>query len=280
MKTITLADASALTPSKIGDAFIQRVKVRTRAFIEQGKLVYALQQKNLRSGQSVQGILLAKGAPRGSIGNARKAAAVIENLVVTDLLAESDFDAKITWRVTRFANKVLGLDKGSSQVRTAEQVAAIITGADSAQAAADELECWNEHKCSLAEHEEKLKAAEQEAAKRAAEIAEDDAEFDAENPPAEEPTAENPTAQEPTAEEPTAQEPTADEPPAENSPVPFTPPATPEKPTAESVLESLMQVRLDASELDYDGLAAVLAEVNEFQQDLIDACKAIKNPAA
>ena len=40
-----------------------------------------------------------------------------------------------------------------------------------------------------------------------------------------------------------------------------------------------MQTRLDATELDADGLKAVLNEVNEFQQEIIDALKVVKAAA-
>ena len=290
--TMTIEEAIALPPSKIGDAFYQRVKDRTKAFIEQGKLAYALTQKTLRKGQSVQSILTDKGCPAGSVGNARKAAAIIEALVIPEHLTESAFDKVVTWRIVRFANKVLGLDKGTAQVIPAETVAEIIGSGASSTEIANELECWHEHKCSPAEHEQKLKdaaaaqkAAEKEAQANADAVAEDDAEADAEESTEEstEDDTEDDTEETPEETPEDAPEESAEETPEETpeAPTPIVQPETqPEGVTVEAVLESIMQTRLDATELDADGLKAVLNEVNEFQQEIIDALEAAKLKAA
>ena len=261
---LSIAEASEMTPARIGAAFHERYVLRTKAFAEQGKLAYALSIKKLAKGKSVQGILLEKGSPRGSVGNARKAAAIIKELVITDLISEEVFDTSVTWRTVRFANKVLGLDKGSTQVIPPETVAEIINSAKTPADAANTLECWDEHKCSPEEQTAKLKeqkaaeqAAEVEAQKRADEIKADDKEFDQDE------------SSEETPDESSEETPA----PASSTPEPVTSTIEPEPEgvTLENILERVMEIRVDSTELNADDTSTLLDEVNDLVTDLIGA---------
>jgi hypothetical protein len=284
---LSIAEASKMTTARISTAFHERYVLRTKAFAEQGKLAYALSIKKLGKGKSIQGILTAKGSPAGSVGNARKAAAIIEALVITDLITEETFDNSVTYRIVRMANKVLGLDKGAAKILPPESVAEIINDASSAGEAADTLECWNEHKCSPAEHIEKLKATkaaekaqadasaialakeEAEAQKNADAVAEDDAADDAEE--AEKTPTENKTPEEETPEDKAPAEektPTA-LPAATPAPVESIIAPEPEGVTLENILERILKVRVDAEDLSVADTTAVLDEVNDFVTDLL-----------
>lgn len=304
---LSIAEASQMTPARISTAFHERYVLRSKAFLEQGKLVYALQQKTLKKGQSIQGIITAKGTPSGSVGNARKAAAIIEALVVSELVPEKLFDKLATFRLVRFANKVLGYDKDTEAVLTPEQLAEIVNQPKVKSGdIADTLECWNEHGKSPADHEADLKAAkeaeeqaEKEAAERAAEIEAADAEHDAEveaeeiEAPDEAPEIEaedEPEETEPAADAPETEveapeetESTDEEPEveAEEKPdekvvsMPANTPA-PEGVTAEEILDRLFTIRVDATDLSADDQAAVLTSVKEFAAEIEANLEAMK----
>jgi len=277
---LSIAEASEMTPARIGAAFHERYVLRTKAFAEQGKLAYALSIKKLAKGKSVQGILLEKGSPRGSVGNARKAAAIIKELVITDLISEEVFDTSVTWRTVRFANKVLGLDKGSTQVIPPETVAEIINSAKTPADAANTLECWDEHKCSPEEQTAKLKeqkaaeqAAEVEAQKRADEIKADDKEFDQDESSEETPDESSEETPDESSEE-TPDESSEETPaPASSTPEPVTSTIEPEPEgvTLENILERVMEIRVDSTELNADDTSTLLDEVNDLVTDLIGA---------
>ncbi len=300
---MSISDAEKLTPSAIGKAFHERYVQRSKAFLEQGKLVYALQQKKLNKGQTVQTILTSKGIPNGSVNNARTASAVIEKLVVTNIVDEHTFDNVATFRLVRNSHKLLGLGRKDEPVMSAEKLGEIISQKAKPSALGTILDVWVEHGKSPEDHEADLKA--QAEAEKQAEI--DAAKTpEAETPEAETPEAETPEAETPEAETPEAETPEAETPEAETpeteTPETETPEAeTPETETPEgfkeidceelkdgitqaappanpvdAVLEALQQVRLKTYDLDADGLKAVLLNVNEFQQEIIDSLKAHK----
>lgn len=297
-KFMTIKEASALPPAKIADAYLKRYKIRTKAFIEQAKLVYALANKKLRSGQSVHGLLTQRGVPAGSIGNARKAAEIIDKLVIPGLLEESVFDSLITFRVVRFANKVLGLDKGTTAVLTAGELARIINRPKAtANDIGDILEYYHEHGVSPEQHKKNLreaaaakakadkeadtalKQAEEEAAQRAEEVEADDKEFDDANDDAE--TEETQAAEESTdtpTPEPQEENNPDDQPPSEPATATqgstSTPPPTPMPPSADDLLDRLMEIRIDAMDLGPEDMSTILASVEEFRQELSETLEA------
>lgn len=285
-KTLSISDAEKLTPSAIGKAFHERYAMRSKAFLEQGKLVYALSQKSLPQGQSVQSIITSKGVPSGSVDNARKAAAILEALVVPGIVSEATFDKVATFRLARLSYKLLGLGRNDEQVLDAEALGEIISQKAKPAEIGDILECWHEHgkspedhKAELVAQAEEAKRAEQEAAKRAEEVAEDDAQFDSETdetPETPEAEADEPTVIEDDENAPEDDEPTVIEDASEEAPEESQAPSASSAVTVDDVLEALYQVRIDATELDSAGLSTVLLSVNEFQQELIDALNAQK----
>ena len=289
---LSIAEASEMSAARIATAFHERHVLRSKAFLEQGKLIYAIQKITLPKGKSIQGIITAKGTPSGSVGNARKAAAIIEALVVSGLVEEKTFDKLATFRLVRMANKVLGNDKDTKPVMTIEQLADVVNEPKvKSGAIADTLEIWHEHGKSPADHEADLKAqdadkakAEKEAADRAAEIEAADKEQDAETEEVTPTETEAPTETE--TETPTE---TEEATPTETEEV--TPPSasvikmpeassTPEPVQAEDVLAELYDVRIKAADLDAEGMAAVLHGLEDFQHELTESIKAAKEKAA
>jgi hypothetical protein len=273
LNTLSISDAEKLTPANIGKAFYERYAQRSKAFLEQGKLVYALSQKTLKAGQSIQSIITSKGVPTGSVDNARKAASLIEHLVVPGIVNESHFDKVATFRLCRNGCKLLGLSKKDDAVMTADQLGQVISENSKPAEIGNILDTWVEHGKSPEDHQADLKAqaqaqadAEAEAKKNAELVAKDDKEFDknAEETPEETPEV----TPEVTAEE------TAEETPVDDiaEKVKEVAPAV----TVDAVLDDLFEVRISAMELDSEGMKAVLLSISEFQSELADHLNAHK----
>ena len=295
--TLSISDAEKLTPANIGKAFYERYAQRSKAFLEQGKLVYALSQKTLKAGQSIQSIITSKGVPTGSVDNARKAASLIEHLVVPGIVNESHFDKVATFRLCRNGCKLLGLSKKDDAVMTAHQLGQVISENSKPAEIGNILDTWVEHGKSPEDHQADLKAqaqaqadAEAEAKKNAELVAKDDEEFDKnaevtpEVTPEETPEVTPEETPEVTPEE--TSEVTPEETPEE------TPEVTSEDDIAEkvteiakevapavtvdAVLDDLFKVRISAIELDSEGMKAVLLSISEFQSELADHLNANK----
>ncbi|MES2923149.1 MAG: hypothetical protein V4819_16455, partial [Verrucomicrobiota bacterium] len=98
---LSLAAIEGLTAVQTAKQFAERVNVRQRAFVEQGKLVYHLRTLKLKAGQSVYNILQGQGVPEGSVQQAVTTADLIEKLVIPGHLTEQRFDQIITFRICR-----------------------------------------------------------------------------------------------------------------------------------------------------------------------------------
>ena len=74
---LSIAEISGLTPAATADIFAASTNNRRKAFINQGKLVFHLDQCKLPKGQSVYGLLQKRGVAEGSIHQARMTADLI-----------------------------------------------------------------------------------------------------------------------------------------------------------------------------------------------------------
>jgi hypothetical protein len=95
---LTIAAALLLTPDQAADEFAERANVRRLCFQDQGKLIHSMNQTGLPSGETVYGILRARGVGESSIQNAKRAADVIAELVASELVSEAELDAVLTHR--------------------------------------------------------------------------------------------------------------------------------------------------------------------------------------
>jgi hypothetical protein len=95
---LTIAAALLLTPDQAADEFAERANVRRLCFQDQGKLIHSMNQTGLPSGETVYGILRARGVGESSIQNAKRAADVISELVASELVSEAELDAVLTHR--------------------------------------------------------------------------------------------------------------------------------------------------------------------------------------
>ena len=173
---LTLAEIEGLTATQAADQVGEKYKARTRIFVEMGKLVYHLEHRaKLTRGQTIYGILQARGVPEGSVHNARMAATFIKTFVETGLLTESRADEIITHRTV---NRISQIVSGKTACAlSAAELAALMKDADKA-AIGDELDCLAEHGLTIAAKAEKDKA-DAEEAKRLADLAARAAELEA-----------------------------------------------------------------------------------------------------
>lgn len=170
---LALAALTGFTVTQTAKEFKERVNVRRRAFVDQGKLVYHLRQLKLKPGQSVYNILQGQGVPEGSVQQAVATADIIEKLVIPGHLPEARFDEVITFRIGRQARRLL-TGKGESKLILAPEAVATLLATGESAAIGAELDCLCEHGMTIAERETQLadKAAEAERLKAAAAEAE------------------------------------------------------------------------------------------------------------
>ena len=164
---LSIAEISGLTPAATADIFAASTNNRRKAFINQGKLVFHLDQCKLPKGQSVYGLLQKRGVAEGSIHQARMTADLIGALVVPGHMTEARFDEVATFRIVRQARR---LWQGKAKVKlTPEAICAILETGDSSQIGA-ELDCLADHGQTIAEREAAIEAERQEEeARKAAE---------------------------------------------------------------------------------------------------------------
>jgi hypothetical protein len=157
---ISIAAALLLTNEQAGDEFAQRANVRKLCFQDQGKLIHSMNERGLAPGETVYGLLRARGVGESSIQNAKRAADVIGELVGPGLVTEQELDAVLTHA---FA---VNYKRCSGAKVPPETLASIIKAPN----AAAEIEClaMNGKTLSAMEAEATAKAAADKAAKDAA----------------------------------------------------------------------------------------------------------------
>lgn len=286
---MSIAECNAMPPATIGKSFYALEQVAVKSFISRGKLVHSLNGKKLKTGQSVQSTLLKYGAAPGSIDNARKAAKIIELLVLPELLKESEFDKKITARIIRFSSKCLGLGRETSAILEPEQVADIISTMKNSKSIADSLECWHENQCSPDDHASNLKeqAAKEKAAKEPEPVASEPVKPEPiESEPAEVPKVESdPVESESTDEPQVTSEPVKSE-STEKKQVASEPTEEPVAPepvesiSADDIINRLQDIRLDAMDLSTDDIPAVQSALQEMMDEMASIVEASEIPAA
>ena len=149
---LSLADVSALTIAATCDLFANRVKTASKAFLDQGKLVHHLRNSKLKPGQTVYGLLQAKGVSEGSIQSAVTVADMIDAVVISGHLAEDRFDECITFRTARMSRQLFqGKAKSGLKLEGAAIAALMLSGTTAAVGA--ELDCLCEHGVTIAERE-------------------------------------------------------------------------------------------------------------------------------
>lgn len=170
---LSLAEAEKLSVADTVSQFAGRVQSRRRMFVEQGKLVYHLDNVKLPRGQSIYSILKAGGIPEGSVQQARMTADCIAELVIPGHLTEARFDELITYRIARQARRLFQ-GKAAVTMTTAEVAAILATG--NPAAIGEELDCLCEHGMTISARETALAEKQAEAEREKAAAAKADAE--------------------------------------------------------------------------------------------------------
>jgi hypothetical protein len=156
---LSLEDVAGLTVNATCDLYANRVKVASRVFIEQGKLVHHLRKDGkLKAGQSIYGLLQAKGASEGSIQSAVVVADLIDALILPGHLTEARFDECITFRVSRMGRQLFQ-GKAKSGLKLDGPALAALMQSGTTAAVGAELDCLCEHGVTIAERESAQAAA-------------------------------------------------------------------------------------------------------------------------
>ena len=250
---IQLADIAGFTVAQAASGFADRHVASTRIFVEMGKFANHIENQKLKPGQTLYGILKAKGVPEGTVNNARQASKFIDKFVHTGLVSEKRFDEIITFRIANQAVRLTDSEKNKCAItETPERLAELLNTGKKA-AIGDELDSLAEHGLNIADRAaaEEERIAEE---KRQADLNAAAANLPAETP-AETPAAETP-AETPTGETP-APTPTA---------TPGKPPATPAKVPASTakILAGIDELSIKSYDLDDEGQAAVCEKLADW----------------
>jgi hypothetical protein len=244
---IQLADIAGFTVAQAASGFADRHVASTRIFVEMGKFANHIENQKLKPGQTLYGILKAKGVPEGTVNNARQASKFIQKFVHTGLVSEKRFDEIITFRIANQAVRLTDSEKNKCAItETPERLAELLNTGKKA-AIGDELDSLAEHGLNIADRaaaEEERIAEEKRQADLNAAAANLPAETPAETPAAETP-AETPTGETP-AETPTGE-------------TPAKVPASTAK-----ILAGIDELSIKSYDLDDEGQAAVCEKLADW----------------
>ena len=256
---LPMVDVQKMTLKEACERFAARAAASQRAFAEMGKLHFALSAV-LPKGRTIYGELRKLGVKDSTISNAAYASKVWAELIATNTLSEAVYDA-LTFDGCRDLCRILGKSGSSKKKLDAADVAVVWQAAKDPEAEVK----------SLVETGLTVVEAAQDAADKAAKVAQDTKDAAAKAPPAASPTTPAPANGAPPATGTPATQ------GATPTPAPSPKPAAAAKPTLADVMAVLDSVELAIAKLGPEDSCLAAARVLELAKTC--AAHAAKQPA-